>query len=206
MSSARWSRRYFLKRQGRNSPAPRQSPEKVVIGIDPGSLFCGFGVIGTGEKGAINGCSHIASGKIKLPAKAQLGERLRGLYYGLLDAIRKYRPDEAAVENIFFAKGVRAALSLGHARGVALLALEEEGVEVFEYSALEVKKAVTGYGMAEKAQVQKMVEAMLFPKKGLDKRFSADEADALALALCHAGRADFRSAVKRAERAGGGER
>lgn len=151
---------------------------KNILGIDPGSHACGFGVISTDGGGGIK---YLASGKIVLRARDPLYKRLKELYDGLLSVIREYGPAEASVERVFFAKSARSALSLGHARGVVLLSAASEGLPVYEYTALEVKKAVTGYGRAEKTQVQEMVKAIL----GVNNRLSADSADALAIALCH---------------------
>lgn len=151
-----------------------------ILGIDPGSLSCGYGIIGTdGDR-----CDYIASGRIVLDAKSPLDVRLKEIYEGLREIIRQHRPYEAVVEKIFFAKGAKSALSLGHARGAALLAAASEGLPVHEYSALEVKKAVTGYGRAEKRQVQEMVRRILNIKTAL----SSDGADALAIALCRTNR------------------
>jgi crossover junction endodeoxyribonuclease RuvC len=172
MSFAVPSRRYSLKPPARSSGA-----KKFVLGIDPGSYFCGYGLLEI--KG--NDIGYAASGRIGLSKKDPLEVRLKELYGGLLEILAEFPPAAGVVEKIFFAKGVRAALSLGHARGVAIMALARAGVPVFEYSALEVKKAVTGYGRAEKAQMQFMVQRIL----GLGFPLSPDGADALALALCH---------------------
>jgi crossover junction endodeoxyribonuclease RuvC len=129
--------------------------------------------------------TYVTSGTIRLSPKNPLHLRLRELHAGLTAVIREFSPSEAAVEKVFFAKSARSALSLGHARGVALLAAASEGLSVYEYSALEVKKAVTGYGRAEKRQVQEMIRAVL----GMDGSVCPDGADALALAFCHTNRA-----------------
>jgi crossover junction endodeoxyribonuclease RuvC len=115
------------------------------------------------------------------------------LYKGLSEVISRYRPSGAAVEKIFFAKSVRSALSLGHARGIALLAVAEGGVDLYEYTPLEVKKAVVGYGRAEKKQVQEMVKNIL----SIDSQLSPDGADALALAICHINKAQYMMKVGR---------
>lgn len=153
----------------------------MVMGIDPGSLSCGYGIIKT--NGTVS--DYIASGEIRLNPKSPLHIRLKLLHEGLLSIIKQYKPSEAVVEKIFFAKSVRSALSLGHARAIALLSASSEGVSVYEYSALEVKKTVTGYGRAEKAQVEAMVRRIL----NIDTPLSSDSADALALALCRTSRA-----------------
>lgn len=168
MSSARWLRRYFLRRQEKNK-------SKIILGIDPGSIVCGYGIIKTSD------VAYIASGRIMLPSKQPLNVRLKELYSNLTDIIREYSPDEVSIEKVFFAKSIKAALVLGQARGAALVAAASSGLPVYEYSALEVKKAIVGYGRAEKHQVQSMIAKIL----NLKTKLSADSADALALALCH---------------------
>jgi crossover junction endodeoxyribonuclease RuvC len=113
--------------------------------------------------------------------------RLRELFTTLTDVIAEYGPDEIVIEKMFFAKGIKAALSLGHTRGVVLIAAALTDRSIYEYSALEVKKAVVGYGKADKNQVQKMVKAIL----AIGHPLSPDSADALALALCHANTVNF---------------
>lgn len=156
---------------------------KRVIGIDPGSRICGYGIIETGQNGAraMGEYRYIASGRIELSVKKPLYLRLKEIHGSLVEIIREYRPNEAAVERIFFAKGLKSALDLGHARGVSLFAATSEALPVYEYTATEVKKAIVGYGRAEKAQVQKMVGAIL----NLKLKLSPDSADALALSICH---------------------
>jgi crossover junction endodeoxyribonuclease RuvC len=124
---------------------------------------------------------YIASGRIELSSESPLHLRLKEIYETLSDIIREYRPCEAAIEKVFFAKSVKSALTLGHARGVSLLAAASGGLAIYEYSALEVKKAIVGYGRAEKSQVQHMVGAILRLKAAL----SPDSADALAISICH---------------------
>lgn len=158
-----------------------------LLGIDPGSFNCGYGLIECRNalrvtRHASSTYRYLASGRIVLPPKKPLHERLKELYSGLVEVIGEYRPDEIIVEKMFFAKGVKAALSLGHARGVVLIAASLTNLPLFEYSALEVKKAVVGYGRADKNQVQHMVREIL----KIPHHLSPDSADALALALCHA--------------------
>jgi crossover junction endodeoxyribonuclease RuvC len=164
-----------------------------VLGIDPGSIYCGYGLIEDGFapdslqapvalRRPRSGNSYLSSGRIVLPARKALHARLSELYTSLAEVIADYRPDEIVIEKMFFAKGIKAALSLGHTRGVVLLAASLSGMPIYEYSALEVKKAVVGYGKAEKVQVQMMVKEIL----GITHTLSPDSADALALALCHA--------------------
>ena len=156
----------------------RQEKNRRILGIDPGSIFCGYGIV---ERSGKNGMRYVISGRIQLNRKNTLHERLRELFNTLVEIIREFRPHDAAVERVFFAKGVKAALNLGHARGVALLAAAMENLGVFEYSALEVKKSVAGYGRADKGQVNSMVSRIL----NITHSLSEDSADALALALCH---------------------
>ncbi len=189
MSSARWWRRYFLRRQEKNK-------SRIILGIDPGSIVCGYGIIKTVQSpesrvktlnsklqtlNSNTDTVYIASGRIMLPSKQPLDVRLGELYSNLTDIIREYFPHEVAIEKVFFAKGIKAALVLGQARGAALVAAASSGLPVYEYSALEVKKAIVGYGRAEKHQVQSMISKIL----NLKTKLSADSADALALALCH---------------------
>jgi len=157
---------------------------RLILGIDPGSRYCGYGIISSDGK-------YVTSGRIVLNAGRPLYERLRDLREGLVSVVREFEPAEAAVEKVFFAKSARAALSLGHARGIALLVAADEGMDVHEYSALEVKKAVTGYGRAEKRQVQEMVKNTL----GIKVTLSPDGADALALAMCHMNASAFNRAL-----------
>lgn len=179
MSSARWWRRYFLRRQEKDR-------SRIILGIDPGSIVCGYGIIKRvhPEQLGINSNTdtvYVASGRIMLPSKQPLDVRLKELYANLADIIREYSPHEVAIEKVFFAKSIKAALVLGQARGAALVVAASSGLPVYEYSALEVKKAVVGYGRAEKHQVQSMVSKIL----NLKTKLSVDSADALALALCH---------------------
>jgi crossover junction endodeoxyribonuclease RuvC len=162
------------------------------MGIDPGSLSCGYGIVTGGQRGDF---AYIASGTISMSERKPLHIRLRELYDGLSSIIMKYRPTDAAVEKIFFAKSIRAALSLGYARGIALLALAEGGINLHEYSALEVKKAVTGYGRAEKRQVGEMVKAII--GNPTIRLLSSDESDALALAICHMNSSKLAEAIER---------
>ncbi len=124
----------------------------------------------------------VICGSLAAPASATFPERLQHIHAGLVALIAKCRPDCVAVESIFHARNVRSALKLGHARGVALLAASEAGLSVYEYAPAEVKRAVVGYGRAEKAQIQQMVKLLL----GLEAVPAPhDVADALAVAICH---------------------
>ncbi len=145
-----------------------------ILGIDPGSRKCGYGVLGPDG-------SYVTSGTLVLSAKLPLPMRLKEIHEGLTEVMEEHAPSVAAVEKVFFARSVKSALVLGEARGVAVFAAASRGLEIMEYSATEVKKSVTGYGRAEKTQVQQMVKRLL----GISHALSPDGADALAIALCH---------------------
>ncbi|MRR08706.1 crossover junction endodeoxyribonuclease RuvC [bacterium] len=149
----------------------------VILGIDPGSRTTGYGLVES------DGRSHsvIALGCLTAPPGASLSARLAHIYDGLRAVIAEHRPQEAAVEATFYGKNVRSALVMGHARGVSLLAIEQAGCALFEYSPLAVKQAVVGQGRAGKGQVAYMIRAML----GLKAAPPEDAADALAVAICH---------------------
>ena len=150
-----------------------------VFGIDPGSVRTGYGCVES------DGTRHrlVLCGALAAPAGAVLSDRLHVIHDGLTRLLREAQPDCVVVESVFHAKNVRSALVLGHARGVALLAIVEAGLPLIEYSPAEIKRATVGYGRAEKAQVQHMVKLLL----GLAAPPSPhDAADALAVAICHA--------------------
>jgi crossover junction endodeoxyribonuclease RuvC len=148
------------------------------FGIDPGSERTGYGCIET------TGSRHqvVLCGAIATPAAASFPEKLLVIHQRLAALIAECQPDCVAVENLFYAVNARTALKLGHARGVAMLAAVEAGLPVIEYTPAEIKRAVVGYGRAEKQQVQHMVKLIL----GLAAPPSPhDAADALAVAICH---------------------
>lgn len=150
----------------------------LILGIDPGTRITGYGII----KKTGNRLLHVDNGGIFTRADMNLADRLKLIYDGLCQVIKEYAPAVVAVEQIFLAKNPLSALKLGHARGVALLAGVNHGLPVYEYSALQVKSAVVGYGKAEKIQVQQMVKALL----KLPEIAQEDASDALAVAICHA--------------------
>ena len=154
-------------------------PGTRIMGVDPGVVATGFGVIEMGRDGSI---LHLGSGVVRPQRIQAFSHRLRQIYRGLCRQIEKFSPQLMAVESPFYAKNVKSAMLLGQARGVALLAAAEAGVDVEEYSPLEVKQAVVGYGRAGKEQVQAMIRVLLNPPADL----AADAADALAVALCFA--------------------
>lgn len=149
-----------------------------IFGIDPGSERTGYGCIETA------GSRHrlVICGCLTGPARATFPEKLMAIHAGLAVLLARHRPDCVAVENIFYARNVRSALKLGHARGVALLAASEAGVPVVEYAPAEIKRAIVGYGRAEKAQMQQMVKLLLGLREPPPPH---DAADALAVAICH---------------------
>ena len=149
-----------------------------IFGIDPGSERTGYGCIET------MGSRHhlVIYGSLSAPARSTFPEKLKHIHGGLATLLATHRPDCVAVETIFYSRNVRSALKLGHARGIALLAASEAGLSVVEYAPAEIKRAVVGYGRAEKHQVQQMIQLLL----GLPTPPSPhDAADALAVAICH---------------------
>lgn len=148
-----------------------------VLGIDPGSQVTGYGVI----ERARSGFCHIVHGEIKPVRGATLSLCLQTIYDGLREAIGESTPQALAIEEIFYGKNVKSLIKQGQVRGVAILAGKHMGIPVYEYSPLEIKKAVVGYGRAEKSQVQTMVRAIL----NLPVLPPPDAADALAVAICH---------------------
>ena len=149
-----------------------------IFGIDPGSERTGYGCI------EVVGSRHhlVICGSISAPVRSTFPEKLKHIHAGLAALLARHRPDCVAVENIFYARNVRSALKLGHARGVALLAASEAGLPVVEYAPAEIKRAVVGYGRAEKHQVQQMVKLLLAMPATPSPH---DVADALAIAICH---------------------
>lgn len=151
----------------------------LVLGIDPGTATTGYGLVREARDGSLE-C--VDFGVIQTPAGQAMPDRLLDLFQQLRQLILLHHPDSGAVEKLFFEKNVRTAISVGQARGVALLAFAEAGLPLGEYTPLEVKQAVAGYGGADKNQVQQMVRALLnLP----DIPRPDDAADALAIAICH---------------------
>jgi crossover junction endodeoxyribonuclease RuvC len=149
-----------------------------ILGIDPGSHVTGYGVI---DKSG-NYLRHVMHGEIKPPKDSLLSEILMDIFRKLSAVIVETDPQAVGLENIFYGKNVRSLIRQAQVRGVVIFACAEKGIPVFEYSPLEVKKAVVGYGRAEKRQVQMMVKAIL----KLENLPPADAADALAAAICQA--------------------
>ena len=150
-----------------------------IIGIDPGYAIMGYGVI---EK---DGNNHrlVDYGVITTDKDMPMPDRLKTLYNGLMDVISEHQPEEAAIEQLYFNTNQTTAISVGQARGVAILACANNGLGIYEYTPLQIKTSITGYGRAEKSQVMEMTRIIL----GLDGKIPLDDtADALAIAVCHA--------------------
>ena len=150
---------------------------KIIMGVDPGSQITGIGVVKTdGMRSQLLACEGIVTGGGEFP------ERLKVIFLRMVELIREFKPDEAAIERVFMARNADSAIKLGQARGAAICALVSEGLSVHEYTAKQVKQAVVGKGAADKSQVQHMMGVLL----GVPGPFQADAADALAVAICHA--------------------
>jgi crossover junction endodeoxyribonuclease RuvC len=149
-----------------------------VLGVDPGTATTGYAVV-MEEEGRLQ---IVTLGVVTTPAKMPLPIRLQQIYRDLNQIVETHRPDAAAVEELFFSRNARTAMSVGHARGVTLLALANAGLPIAEYTPMQVKQAVTGYGSADKHQVQEMVRVLLnlseLPRPD-------DAADAAAVAICY---------------------
>ena len=149
-----------------------------ILGIDPGSRVTGYGVITKKS----NRLYYVCCGVIRLGEKYVFSDRLKIIFDSLCEIIETHKPTVAAIEDVFVAANPRTALKLGHARGVAVLAALHYGLKVYDYTPRLVKQAVVGYGNADKYQMQQMVRVLL----QLSALPSADAADALAVAMCHA--------------------
>ncbi len=151
----------------------------LVLGIDPGTATTGYGLVRETEQG---GYAVVDYGVILTPAGMAPERRLLLLYDRLVELILLHRPDQGAVEKLFFPRNVTTALAVGQARGVVLLAMAQQNIPIAEYTPLEIKQAITGYGVAEKRQMQLMIQAVL----GLAEMPRPDDAaDALSAAVCH---------------------
>jgi crossover junction endodeoxyribonuclease RuvC len=167
----------------------------VVLGIDPGIGTTGFAVVrgltGSGGESGLDVYRALDYGVISTPVGAPLERRLLELHDRLRRTIREHRPNQVAIEQLFFGKNVTTAVTVGQARGVALLAIAEAGLPIAEYKPAEIKHTVAGFGRADKAQMQRMVQRLL----DLDEVPRPDDAaDALAIAICHLRHAAARAA------------
>ena len=160
----------------------------LVLGIDPGTAITGYGLVREDDEGL----ALVECGVITTPAGQPLPQRLQTIYHGLAAIIGQYQPDQVAVEELFFSRNVRTALSVGQARGVVLLAAAEAGLPLHEYKRLEVKQTVAGYGGADKLQVQEMVRMLLHLEQVPEPD---DAADAVAVAVCHVHSARMRALI-----------
>ncbi|WP_026475745.1 crossover junction endodeoxyribonuclease RuvC [Alkaliphilus transvaalensis] len=157
----------------------------IILGIDPGIAIMGYGIIN--YEG--NRFKPIHYGAIKTPSTMSTDMRLKEIYEGLIEIITTYRPDAIAIEELFFNTNAKTAIQVGQARGVAVLSAALQNIPVFEYTPLQVKQGVVGYGRAEKNQVQQMIKALL----NLEKVPKPDDvADALGVAICHAHSGNFK--------------
>lgn len=147
------------------------------LGIDPGSRVTGYGVV----EQAGGGIVRVDHGEIRIKNGEPFTRCLSRIFDELTEVIERTKPDAVALEDIFYGKNVKSLIKQGHVRGVALLAASRSGVPAYEYTPLEVKKAVVGYGQAEKHQVQMMIRAIL----QLPETLPPDASDALAVAICH---------------------
>lgn len=160
----------------------------IILGIDPGIAIVGYGVVHyDGHK-----FTPTEYGAITTPAGQKLTDRLRDIYESVGTLIEKHKPDAFSIEELFFNTNVKTAISVAHGRGVCILAATVLNIPVFEYTPLQIKQAVAGYGRAQKGQVQRMVTQML----GLNAVPKPDDvADALAIAMCHGYSAQYHSRV-----------
>jgi len=158
----------------------------LVLGVDPGSMVTGYGLVENND-----GDMHcVYSGRISSTGKLPFYERIHRIFRDMVEIMQHYSPQQMAVEDMFYAKNVKSSLKLGHARGAVLIAAVQCGVQIFEYTPLEIKKSVVGYGRATKEQVRSMVEIIL----RLKAISSLDTSDALAAAICHLNWSRFESA------------
>jgi len=161
----------------------------LVIGIDPGTAITGYGLVRENQDGSLSAVDY---GVVTTTADLSMPQRLLVLHRRLSEIILLHRPQSGAVEKLFFQRNVRTAMNVGQGRGVALLSLAEADVDVAEYTPLEIKQAVAGYGGADKKQIQYMVRALL----NLDVIPCPDDAaDALAVAICHVHNARIRQLI-----------
>lgn len=165
----------------------------TILGIDPGLATTGYGIL-TGSEAYMKPVTY---GSILTPPHLSVSDRLTIIYDEVLQLIEKYNPEEIGVEELFFSRNVTTALLVGQARGVILLAARQKGLELFEFKPVEVKMAVTGYGRADKRQIQQMVKILL----GLPQIPKPDDtADALAVAICHMQSRNLKILARRASK------
>lgn len=161
-----------------------------ILGIDPGYAILGYGIIDV--KG--NHFSVCTYGAIETDSKMDMPDRLKHLYSRLMELIGEYQPDQASIEELFFNTNVKTAILVGQARGVAIVACANSGLDIYEYTPLQIKQGLVGYGRAEKKQVQAMVKTILNLKE-VPK--PDDTADALAAAICHGHSLEYYKKMKK---------
>ncbi|HIC85320.1 MAG TPA: crossover junction endodeoxyribonuclease RuvC [Desulfobacterales bacterium] len=149
----------------------------IVLGVDPGSNTTGYGLVEQIE----GRLACLEWGHITSPKNTTFYSRIHHIFSSMVEIMNRYGPQELAIEDVFYAKNVKSSLKLGHARGAVLIAAVQCGLRIYEYSALEIKKAVVGYGRASKEQVRSMVKMIL----SLEEEPGLDSSDALAAAVCH---------------------
>ena len=149
----------------------------LVLGVDPGSVVTGFGLVERRDRTL----RCVDAGVIRASGKQPFYERIHAIYRSMTDILSRHQPGEMAIEEVFFAKNPKSALKIGQARGAVLIAAVESGVAIHEYAATEIKQSVVGYGRASKEQVRSMVQVIL----RLDFQPKLDTSDALAAAVCH---------------------
>jgi len=171
----------LLKKFKKNTLTDSLAPALIVLGVDPGTLVTGYGVVVRRN----NEVTMLACGSISNKGSTAMPLRLKRIYSELANVISRFHPDEFAIESAFYGKNAQSALKLGHARGVSILAAVEKEIPTTEYSPREVKRAIVGSGAASKHQVAYMVKSLL----GIaDSKMLHDTSDALAIAICHAQR------------------
>lgn len=163
-----------------------------VLGVDPGSRITGYGLL----KEENRSIWFMEAGLIKVPEKMPFPERIHKIFQGIVDVLERFQPSAMAVEDLFYAKNARSSLKLGHARGAVLVAAGQIGVPVSEYTPLEIKKSVVGYGRADKEQVRSMVTTLL----NLKRQIPTDASDALAAAICHVNTFRFQALKEKSRR------
>ncbi|MCP4682126.1 MAG: crossover junction endodeoxyribonuclease RuvC [Desulfobacterales bacterium] len=161
----------------------------LVLGVDPGSNVTGYGLIEKeGDEPA-----YVHSGHISSSGKVPFYDKIHNIFKGMVEVMDHYSPQEMAIEDIFYAKNAQSSLKLGHARGAVLVAAAQCGLKIFEYTPLEIKKSVVGYGRASKEQVRFMVQNILKIRDNMN----LDTSDALAAAICHLNMSRFESLIGR---------
>lgn len=159
-----------------------------VLGVDPGSRVTGYGLVETSDRDV----TFVHCGLIRSSGKTPFYQRIYTIFESMVDIMDRYQPREMAIEDLFYAKNIQSSLKLGHARGAVLIAAVQCNIPIFEYTPLEIKKSVVGYGRADKEQVRSMVQVIL----RLQEELPLDASDALAAAICHVNWSRF-EAVKR---------